>query len=245
MKKSTMHRVYWVRFACRMAIFFAVIWLYAAKRDAFSVLQAGQFFARPSALHLLWLIWCADMVMQLIPCGHHFLLGSEKQFGRYFRPAQYDAAALRDFVRQSTLRAVLVFLLWTAVTAAAGLAARAGLLESAELLVLCVLFYVGDLVCVLFWCPFQTLLMKNRCCSTCRIFNWDHLMMVSPLLFVPGFFGSSLLSLAILDFLCWEIRFFRHPERFWEGSNAALRCASCQDALCRSAKAQAGQQCTK
>ena len=53
-----------------------------------------------------------------------------------------------------------------------------------------VLFYVCDLICVLIWCPFR-LIMKNRCCTTCRIFNWDHLMMFSPLIFVGGLLTRS------------------------------------------------------
>ena len=66
-----------------------------------------------------------------------------------------------------------------------------GVLDRANLFMISVLFYVCDLICVLIWCPFR-LIMKNRCCTTCRIFNWDHLMMFSPLIFLDGFFTRSL-----------------------------------------------------
>ena len=64
-----------------------------------------------------------------------------------------------------------------------------------------------DLICVLIWCPFR-LIMKNRCCTTCRIFNWDHLMMFSPLIFMGGFFASSLVILSAVAWLVWELCVF-------------------------------------
>jgi len=94
-----------------------------------------------------------------------------------------------------------------------------------------VCFYVCDLICVLIWCPFR-LLMKTRCCTTCRIFNWDHLMMFSPLIFMGGFYAVSLVVLAILAWLVWEVCIMMYPERFWDRSNAALKCSECTDKLC-------------
>ena len=86
---------------------------------------------------------------------------------------------------------------------------------------------------MLFWCPFRVFLMKNRCCATCRIFNWDHVMMFSPLLVIKGFFTWSLFFTSLVLLIRWEITIIKHPERFWEGSNAILRCTNCQDKICR------------
>ena len=93
------------------------------------------------------------------------------------------------------------------------------------------LFYVCDLICVLIWCPFR-LIMKNKCCTTCRIFNWDHLMMFSPLIFCGGFFAISLVVTAFLAWLVWELCILIYPERFSEMTNVALRCSNCTDKLC-------------
>ncbi len=59
------------------------------------------------------------------------------------------------------------------------------------------------------------------------------LMMFTPLITVQGFYTYSLLILAIICWLRWEITVLRHPERFWEGSNVSLRCSKCKDKLCR------------
>ena len=74
--------------------------------------------------------------------------------------------------------------------------------------------------------------MKNKCCTTCRIFNWDHLMMFTPMLFIKGFYSYSLILLAFGVFAVWEICVFLYPERFWENSNMALKCSECTDKLC-------------
>ena len=94
-----------------------------------------------------------------------------------------------------------------------------------------VAFYVCDLICVLIWCPFR-LLIRTRCCTTCRIFNWDHLMMFTPMLFVNSFFSLSLVILAVIVWLVWEGCILLHPERIWERTNEALRCSNCTDKLC-------------
>ena len=57
-------------------------------------------------------------------------------------------------------------------------------------------------------------------------------MMFSPLLFVDGFYARSLVVMATAVFILWEYRIMAYPERFWEGSNEALQCASCADKLC-------------
>ena len=58
-------------------------------------------------------------------------------------------------------------------------------------------------------------------------------MMFTPLLFIRNFFTWSLFFTSIVVMLRWEITLLKHPERFWEGSNATLTCASCQEQICR------------
>ena len=73
--------------------------------------------------------------------------------------------------------------------------------------------------CILFFCPFQTWFLKNKCCSTCRIYNWDYAMMFTPLFFVRRPYTWSLLVLSVALLARWEITFFRYPERFSEETN--------------------------
>ncbi len=88
------------------------------------------------------------------------------------------------------------------------------------------------MICVVLWCPLQLVLMRNRCCTTCQIFNWDGIMTVTPLLAIGCWFSWLLIALSLFVLLRWEFAFTRHPERFDERTNASLQCANCRDKLC-------------
>jgi hypothetical protein len=142
-----------------------------------------------------------------------------------------DYNKLKNYIISTTKSAYKVFIIWCLVTVGIGALHDWGIIDSAAVLLISIFFYVCDLICVLIWCPFR-LIMKNRCCTTCRIFNWDHLMMFSPFIFVRGFFTQTLLVFAFAIWLVWELCVMMYPERFWEDTNAALRCSECSDKLC-------------
>ncbi len=230
---SDMRKRYALRLAGRSAILLTGILFCIFAPNQFDILQGWNFFQKPSILHLLWLIWVFDMAVQLFPLKAHISLGSQKLWQMRFRPLKekFSVRALKKHIIATTRAAYKVMLLWIALIAAIGYLHHKGVMSDIALFMTTVVFYVCDLICVLIWCPFR-LIMRNRCCTTCRIFNWDHLMMFSPLLFFPSFYCWSLLGLSILAWLVWELFVFLHPERFWEGANAALTCASCTDKLC-------------
>ncbi|MCD7866205.1 MAG: hypothetical protein LUG54_09445 [Clostridiales bacterium] len=57
-------------------------------------------------------------------------------------------------------------------------------------------------------------------------------MMVTPIIWIRGFYSLSLMAAAVFILLIWEYRVHRYPERFFEGSNKALKCENCTDYLC-------------
>ena len=94
-------------------------------------------------------------------------------------------------------------------------------------------YFMFDVFSVVVWCPIQIVFMRNRCCATCQIFNWDGIMAATPLFFVGGWFGWILIACALVVLVRWEATAFRHPERFNESTNARLSCAQCTEKLCR------------
>lgn len=228
-----MGKVYRFRLAVRCIIFAACIILYAQRPEALDILQGDHFFKSFSALHLLWAVWMAGMAGQLIPVKQPVALGSQKLFKIRFAKAEegFEAHRLKEYMAGAHRGALKVFVLWALLIALIGVLRSSGILGDAELFLISVFFYVCDLICVVIWCPFR-LMMKTRCCTTCRIFNWDHLMMFSPMAFVKGFYARSLFVMSAVVWIVWEAGVFLHPERFWEGSNASLRCVNCTDKLC-------------
>ena len=229
---SDIRKRYIARLAGRCVILLWAILLYITGFEKHDILQGFTFFEKFSLLHGLWVIWVLDMLFQLIPVKH-IALGSHKVFALRFQPVleRINLDALKKYILTTTRAAYKVMLLWAALIAALGLLKHWDILTDAHLFLISVLFYVCDLICVLVWCPFR-LIMKNKCCTTCRIFNWDHLMMFTPMLFVNGFFSISLLVMAFAIWLIWELCVLIYPERFWEKSNAALKCSECIDKLC-------------
>ena len=230
---SKTRRAYMTRFVGRCVIFILCLFLCFAAPEQMEVIEEGNFFKRFSLLHLLWVIWVVDMLQQLVPVKRHILaLGSQKVFSRRFRVEKgYNRAKLVSYIRSATSRAYQIFAVWAAAMAALSYLYIKGVVDEVVLLMVSVAFYVCDLICVLFWCPFR-LFLRNRCCTTCRIFNWDHLMMFTPMLAIDSFFARSLLMLAIISWGVWEVCVLLHPERFWAGANAALQCGNCTDKLC-------------
>lgn len=208
-----------------------VLCVYAPSQ--FEILEPGKFWTQPSLLHLMWIIWVADMFLQIVPIKNKVALGSMKLFENRFRPIldKIHYQTLRNYVVTTTKAAYKVFLLWTLLILAIGVLYYCDIIGKVGLLMISVCFYVCDLICVLIWCPFR-LIMKNKCCTTCRIFNWDHLMMFTPLIYVPGFYTRSLLLMAFAAWLVWELCVMMYPERFCEMTNAALKCSECTDKLC-------------
>ena len=230
---SPIRKHYVIRLIFRFFVLCGSVALYSLDRAQFSVLTGWNFFRRFTLLHLLWLCWVADMLAQLFPIRGYFALGSQKHFLSRFRPISeaFNYQGLKDHIVTTTLAAYKVFLLWVGLLAVLAVLYFLGILSPIGVFFVSVVFYLCDLVCVLIWCPFR-LIMKNRCCTTCRIYNWDHLMMFSPFLLTPGFFTTSILLMSFAVWLLWELCVMLYPERFWERSNLALTCAACTDKLC-------------
>ena len=239
-KKSRMRTVYFLRFLYRVCALIALILLCVFKSDTANIIQGTTVFAGFHWTHLflyfLWGVWMFDMIFQIIPSKGWFSMGSQKVFAHNYSPCagceSVDRKALR---KRYTKEALKVWCFWGPLTVALALVWFLWLEPVGAYwfpLLFVGVFYVCDLICVLFWCPFRVWIMKNRCCTTCRIFNWDHFMMFTPFLFIPGVYTWSLAGLATVIYIVWEIKLYTHPERFTDACNQTLKCKNCTDRLC-------------
>lgn len=229
---SIRRKQYFIRLFIRIVIFVACL-IMCFKPKFYDILEGMNFFDGFHILHLLWLIWVFDMILQIIPIKNKIALGSQKLFANRFKPIhkKINYKELKKYIKNTNASAYKVFIIWTLLIVVIGLLYYFNIINKIWLFMFSVFFYVCDLICVLIWCPFR-LIMKNKCCTTCRIFNWDHLMMFSPLVFCGGFFSISIVVMAFLAWLVWELCIIIYPERFSEMTNLALRCSKCTDKLC-------------
>ena len=228
---------YWLRFFFRIAVLIAGVLLYIFYPQSFDVLDGWNFFKEFSPFHVLWVLWMYDMILQIFPIKSNNALGSKKVFGFSHKEAKkVSPEAVKLFRKKNNKRALFVGALWIVFTAALCFVYKCewgflSFFDEDKMFIGTLMFYIFDLICVLIWCPFR-LMLGNKCCTTCRIFNWDHIMMFSPVLLVGGFYTISLVVMALTCLAVWEINIIIHPERFWEGSNDSLKCANCTDKLC-------------
>ena len=237
-RRKPLRRNYMIRFVIRCIILVASLFVYLLSPSQLAVVVSrkwSDFFSSFSFAHAVWIVWLFDMVAQLIPLKKHIPIGSQKNFRIHFRPVLESISKDRiiKHIKLLTAAAYKVFALWAALIAVIGLLYKFGPIEGEHLFLFSVTFYVCDLICVLFWCPFRVFIMKNKCCTTCRIFNWDHLMMFSPFLFLRSFYAVSLVLLAIAIWAIWELTVLIFPERFSMFANRTLKCSECTDRLCR------------
>lgn len=182
---------------------------------------------QPALLIMLWIIFFVEMVLRFIPTNYESM-GCQKQFARNYIPKGNDEKP----ENLSTQKTVLVAVVWIALNAVIGILYFTGLIDEGILVLISLFYAVCDMICILFFCPFQMWIMKNRCCTTCRIYNWDYVMMFTPLVFLNNPFSISIIICAAALLIRWEIAFHKHPERFSEKTNRCLLCSECKEKLC-------------
>ena len=228
-KISAMH---YFKLVFRILLFLGALIMYIISRiQGSEVLFTPVEDKYPILIWIICAVFIVEMALRFFPSEIESM-GCRKQFQKEYRPAPGNP----EPVNQSTKTTLLVALVWCGLNAIFGILHLCGVIDYGIMFLLCLAYSVCDIICILFFCPFQTWFMKNKCCGSCRIYNWDYAMMFTPLLFVKHFYTWMLLGLALALLIHWEIIFYRHPERFSETTNLSLRCENCPEKLCHHKK---------
>ena len=231
LKLSSISAMHYFKLVFRSLLLLAATGIYIYNSLNHADRPFGSVASRPIILVIIWLVFAAEMVLRFFPSRLESM-GCQKQFKQTFVPVTEPSK--RPVIPQSSDQSTaVVAAAWVTLNALIGALYLAGVIDAGIMLLISLAFSVCDMVCILFFCPFQTWFMKNKCCGSCRIYNWDFAMMFTPLIFVPGVYTWSLLAMALALLIKWEVVFSRHPERFSETTNAALTCKSCPEKLCQ------------
>lgn len=229
-KISAVSALHYVRLVYRSVLFLLLLLHYILYRVERAEDLTVQLEKRPVILIVIWIVFVVEMILRFFPSRYESP-GSQKQFA-----ANYRKSGRTEIRIQDNNAVILVALIWIVFNGIFGALRMAGLLDDGIMLLLCGAYSVCDMVCILFFCPFQTWFLKNKCCGTCRIYNWDYAMMFTPLFFVRREYTWSLLALSVALLIRWEVTVFRHPERFSENTNDYLLCKNCTEKLCQHKK---------
>ena len=229
-----MFAVYFTRLIFRALIFLMILYLYIFHKDVVAGFVGPGFLTEFGLREGLWILLMAGMILHLLPKSFITMSGRKSRPQTYVEPEEpYDRAELYRFVQVMNIKSWQVMLVWLCFNSVFASMYLFKIIGDAEMVLLTFFYFLSDLICMMVFCPFQSFIMKNRCCVNCRIFDWGHFMMYTPMLFIKSFFSWSLFFTACIVLIRWEWSYAAHPERFWHGSNSTLRCANCTDRLCR------------
>lgn len=226
-KTSTMH---YIKLVFRSLLFICALIIYIINKIRNATSPFGGLEHQPFILSFIWIVFVSEMILRFFPSKLESM-GCEKQFKHNFKPTGKTEA--KNISWKATLSIIVA---WTILNGLIGVLYYTAVIDEGILLLISLAYSACDMICILFFCPFHTWFMKNKCCVTCRIYNWDYAMMFTPLIFIDDWFYRSILICALLLLIRWEITYKLYPERFSENTNASLSCANCTEKLCHHKK---------
>ena len=231
-KMSKISVMHYSKLFFRSALFLIALALYIINRISGTGEYFGGLDKKPAILIFIWLVFVIEMILRFFPSKMESM-GCQKQFAANFKPTNKKDAKPVNVSWKVTFA---ITASWVALNGVIGVLFYTGIIDEGILLLISLAYSVCDMICILFFCPFQTWFMKNKCCTTCRIYNWDYAMMFTPLVFTKSFFYLSIFFCALILLLRWEVTYKLHPERFSEATNKCLSCAECNEKLCHHKK---------
>ena len=142
--KTAMTERYKVRFAFRIFVFAAVLAGYLQDKEKLYALvsQPIQFGITP--LHILWVVFMVTMILHLFPTDKRSMALLKSEEAQYVEVPGYSEVELYRFVQQQNQRAWVVMLVWLCFNAIFGALYLLGVIDSADLLMLTVFYYLCD-----------------------------------------------------------------------------------------------------
>jgi hypothetical protein len=220
-KLSKTSLLHYIKLILRSFIFLLATAFYILKRtndfsNGFSVLAL-----------FVWIIYIVEMCLRFIPSNIESR-GCQKQFKHNYKPT--GQSSIKE--EHQWWRTAIVLGFWCLLNGVIAALYYLGIIDKGIMILISLAYSVCDIICILFFCPFQSWMLKNKCCGSCRIYNWDYSMMFTPLIFINSLYGWSLFGISFLLLLRWEITYRFYPERFYPSTNEFLQCANCQEKLC-------------
>ena len=225
--KTSVARTHYFRLTYRSILFLAVlIDVIYRKVNGLGMLLDELENHYPAILVVVWVVFMIEMIGRFFPSKLESP-GCQKQFKSNYKPTGRTDAVLHD-----DHAGFIVALVWIILNMGIGALYQLGVINQDVMLLVCLAYSVCDIICILFFCPFQTWFLKNKCCVSCRIYNWDFAMMFTPLFFIPSLETWSILLIALVVLIKWELTVWKYPEQFSENTNEALKCKNCNEKLC-------------
>ena len=178
---------------------------------------------------IMRVFWFASMLMIIswILCID-LPTGARKHRKRWFIPSDsaINDSKINQAIKEQNMQAIKIAVIWIVFLLIEGIMIHFDIITEKLVILGLIILRIADRLFIIVWCPFGAI-MNNRCCTTCRIYGWDQAMLNSPLVFFPSAYSYTLIALSFIPFIEWEVAVHRHPERFFQMTNRAIRCSNC------------------
>ncbi len=182
---------------------------------------------------LFFIYFIIDSFSVMIPKYNDSIYSSKMQKSMYIPVDNFNRDKLSLEIKKNNRVALLIFVLYAVLIGMIGLMfLHFDWFEKMHLYFVFFAINFADYFCIMLWCPFREIFLKNSCCNTCRICNWDRIMKFGVLIFIPNIYTITIFILGVLIFLYWEYHHHVHPERFYRISNQRLWCTKCDKITC-------------
>ena len=216
----------------RALLLAVAIWFYSAGAEKLDFTGLPRSDTGAGFLYLVFLALAVGMMLRIFP-NRRIPMGARKHFSAG-PPPENSQKVSRSMLKQLHKGAFVSALAWICLNAAVFAALHVfNMLNPGAAVVLMLAYAVCDIICILIFCPFQAFFMGNRCCSVCRIYNWDYLMICTPMIPFLHPYSAGLLLLSAAVVIRWETAVLSKPYLFIEETNENLGCTLCEDRLCR------------
>ena len=161
--KSEFRKLYIKRLIIRIVIFIIIVGIYICNSNTFNVVKGFNFVKMISPLHILWLIWMIDMILQLCKVPKYWPLGSQKYWAHRYLPdiKKINKKVIKRHMDELNNGSIAVAIVWILLVSIIDILYLTNVISYQIVVLISTAFYVCDLICVLVWCPFKTFFMHK------------------------------------------------------------------------------------
>ena len=165
-KLSPIASFHYIRLFCRSLLFLAAVLMYVLNRINKTDILHLNFKNEIWILAVIWVAYAVEMALRFFPAKLESM-GCQKQFSRNYKPT----GTTEKPTLTSKKRVWAVVAAWAALNGCIGALYFAGVIDRDVLVLISLAYGVCDMICILFFCPFQEWFLKNRCCTVCHRSN--------------------------------------------------------------------------
>ena len=187
-------RNHWIELIIRSVIFLLTVSAYIVEKIT----------RNPTFQYVIYgiivLFFSYKMIARLIP-NKKESMGNQKVFAKNYTLIDDFKKGIKGITKEGNRTALIVAIVWLLGNCSIFILYFSDVIDKGMLMVVAMAFAVCDLICILGICPFQRVFMMNKCCNTCRIYNWDFAMMFTPLWVAPSIVNYILVFQSLVVFI--------------------------------------------